>query len=187
MGGFGALIGMVVGLVSREDAEDSSNSAFPGPSGRIGLVYNRLAYRSAFDTSAGGKTVAVAVQLSPHISTHFELSPTDRRFSPPSPIGDIAERVVTYTFSQLAGIRVLSRSRVGLEVLLGSVARGTHTRRTSGAPLDDGDLGFVVGMDAEMALRHGIALVPTFRYYPSSKGPLHSITYGVGVHWRIQR
>jgi hypothetical protein len=142
-GAYGAGIGAVVGMVSRADARrggGSSGTRFSGPSGRIGLSYNQLAFTSgALASGAGGSTLAIAIQLSPRISTHVEISPSTRSYSAaPGAISQdvlnnvipaasrtagfsagIEQRTVSFAFTQLAGVQVGVWNRVRLEALGG--------------------------------------------------------------------
>lgn len=225
VGALGAGIGAAIGAISRADgrrASGDTNPRFRGPSGRIGLGYNQLAFRSgSIGAGAGGRTVGLTMQLSPRISTHVEFSTTNRTFLPApnsvpaevlanvvpatarvaSPRAGIERRDLSFTFSQLAGVEVGQWDRVRVEALAGVGVQG-YTKRDyfpaydqPGRPIpgkfyvldfESPEGGFLFGVDAEIAVAAGVAVVPTFRYFTfGDPGPAYSV--GVGAHWRFGR
>ena len=117
------------------------------------------------------------------------------------PRAGIERREISYTFSQLAGVQVGQWDRVRVEALAGLGVQG-YTKRDyfpaydqPGTPIpgkfyvldfESPEGGFLFGVDAEIAVAAGFAVVPAFRYYTfGDPGPAYSL--GVGAHWRIGR
>jgi hypothetical protein len=126
------------------------------------------------------------------------LVPTTARVASPS--AGLASRHVTYSLSQLAGVQVGVWDRVRLEALAGLGVQG-YTKRDyypaytqfTAIPgkfyvldFETPESGFVAGVDAELTIAGGLAVVPSFRYYPFGD-PGHTYSLGAGVHWRLGR
>lgn len=245
---FGAGVGSLVGLLADRDAGRSevlfppsgrsgqSRSAstsrfFPArPAVRVGPTYSQMAFRSSLvKGAAAAPGFALAVQFSPHISTHVEYTATTGRFYPTSgsipdsilqnlvptsggPAGrprGIESRQVSYVFSELVGVHPSPWGRVRVEFVGGLGVQGQEDRdyfdayrRTGLGTRDDPtldepipgkyyvltfvspEMGLVLGLDAEVAVVRGLAVVPTVRYNRmGDPGP--SMAFGVGVHWRF--
>lgn len=209
VGGFGAAIGSVVGLFADLDA-----GPLDRPGVRAGPVYSHTAFRSTLvDGGAAAPGISAAVRLSPHISVHAEYTATNGRFLPapgtipPDVLANVVpaasrragrvelieNRRVSYVFSQLVGVHPRPWGPVRIALLAGLGVQGQENRNYYEADIagkyhvldfKTPEIGFVMGLDAEVAVARHIVIVPMLRYNAmGDPGP--SMTYGAGVHWRF--
>lgn len=121
----------------------------------------------------------------------------------------IESRRVSYVFSELVGVQPPPWGRLRVEFVGGLGVQGKEDfdyydayRTTGQGTMSDpsnieripgkysvlnfqiGELGLVLGLDAEVAVVRGLAVVPMLRYNRmGDPGP--SMAFGVGVHWRF--
>lgn len=121
----------------------------------------------------------------------------------------IESRKISYAFSELVGVHPSPWGRVRVELVGGLGVQGEENRiyfdayqKTGQGTMSDPtryermpgkyyvlnfetpEAGLVLGLDAEIAVVRGLAVVPTVRYNRmGDAGP--SIAYGVGAHWRF--
>jgi hypothetical protein len=118
----------------------------------------------------------------------------------------IESRRISYAFSELVGVRPSSWGRLSVEFVAGLGVQGLEKRNYYDAYRETGqgtarrieqvpgkfyvlnfetpEVGLVLGLDAEIAIVRGLAVVPTLRYNRmGDPGP--SIAYGVGAQWRF--
>lgn len=116
---------------------------------------------------------------------------------------------VSYVFSQLVGVQPPPWGRLRVEFIGGLGVQGKEDfdyydayRTTGQGTMSDpsrieripgkyyvlnfqiGELGLVLGLDAEVAVVRGLAVVPMLRYNRTGN-PEPSISYGIGAHWRF--
>lgn len=132
------------------------------------------------------------------------LVPASGRTAGRSP--GLERRRVSYVFSELVGVHPSPWGRLRIEFLAGLGAQGSEDwgyyeafQRTGQGTMNErieripgkyivlnsqtGETGLVLGLDADVAVVRGLAVVPMLRY--NRMGDRSSMAFGVGAHWRF--